>query len=335
MSSNASPLADWLQNWRERYEHLPFFQRYEFLAVYFLFLLAYTFLLLPPFGRPASFVGWFTVIIYYVLVFSFVILIITDREKPILLKRICSLTIVALFFWLFYRYSGTQWDRIQDKFLNFPKLEGVWTMYLTGLSISLRLTIISGVLAVFAGLIIGVLRSLRNPVLEIFLAAYIDFFRAMPLIALMIVVFYALPFIGINLEPMPAAIASLTLMYSAYIAEIFRGGIQAIHFGQFEAAKALGLPGIKIMRMIILPQATRIIIPPLTSSLVGILKDTAIAYVISLPELLTRANQAMGWKMNPTPLIVSSIIYLAVLLPLTRFTGYLETRSKKWVKKMS
>ena len=144
-----------------------------------------------------------------------------------------------------------------------------------------------------------------------------------------------LPFLGIDLEPFPAAVLSLTLLNSAYIAEIFRAGIQAIHYGQFDAAKALGLHPVKIMTMIILPQAFRIIIPPLTSSLVGILKDTAVAYVITLPELLTMAQQAVTWKMNPTPLIMVSIIYLAILLPLTRFTGYLETRSKRWIKKKS
>jgi His/Glu/Gln/Arg/opine family amino acid ABC transporter permease subunit len=335
MLSSANSVKNLYKSWHARYQHLPFFRRFEFLAVFFLFLLIYTFSFLPSMGRPASTIPWINIFFYYFLAFSFVILVITDREKPIWIKRVSSLTIVALFFWLFYLYSGTQWDKINDKFLNFAMLEGVWPMYLTGLSISLRLTLISGVLAVSIGLVIGILRSLRNPVMEIFLAAYIDFFRAMPLIALMIVVFYALPFIGINLDPFPAAVASITLMYSAYIAEIFRAGIQAIHYGQFDAAKALGLPAAKIMSMIILPQAVRIIIPPLTSSLVGILKDSAIAYVISLPELLTQANQAVGWKMNPTPLIVSSLLYLAILLPATRFTGYLETRSKRWIKKKS
>ena len=167
------------------------------------------------------------------------------------------------------------------------------------------------------------------------MAAYVDFFRSMPLIALMIVIFYALPFLGLNLEAFTAAVASITLMYSAYIAEIFRSGIQAIHYGQYDAAKALGLHPIKIISMIILPQAIRIIIPPLANSLVSILKDTAVAYVITLPELLTMANQARTIKMNQTPLIMVSLLYLAILLPATRISRYLETRSKKWIRKES
>jgi polar amino acid transport system permease protein len=143
------------------------------------------------------------------------------------------------------------------------------------------------------------------------------------------------PFLGINLNAFSAAVAALTLMYAAYISEIIRSGIQAIHYGQYDAAKAIGLHPVKIMTMIILPQAVRIIIPPLTSSLVGILKDTAIAYVITLPELLTRAQHATTWKLNPTPLVAVTLIYLAILLPSVRFTGYLEKRSKRWIKKKS
>jgi His/Glu/Gln/Arg/opine family amino acid ABC transporter permease subunit len=335
MENGTHTSDSFLTRWRNRYEHLPWHQRYEFLIAYFIFLLVYTFALLPPFGRPDNSFAWINVLLYYVLSFTFAILVIIDREKPILFKRFCSLTVVALFFWLFYMYSGTKWELLQERFFNFPKLEGVWPMYAAGLAISIRLTLFTAFLAVALGMLVGTLRSLNNPVLELFLAAYVDFFRAMPLIALMMVVFYAMPFIGINLEPFSAAVVSLTLMYSAYIAEIFRAGIQAIHYGQYDAAKAIGLHPIKIMTLIILPQAVRIIIPPLTSSLVSILKDTAVAYVITLPELLTMAQQAVGWKMNPTPLITVSLIYLAILLPLTRFTGYLETRSKRWIKQKS
>ena len=183
------------------------------------------------------------------------------------------------------------------------------------------------------GLVLGVLRSLRNPVLEVFLAAYIDFFRALPLIVSMVFIFYALPFLGINLSAFWSAVTALVLMNSAYEAEIFRSGIESIPKRQMEAARSLGLRPLQALRLVILPQAVRVILPPMSNNLVSLVKDTAVAYVITVPELLTRARHAVVWKRNPTPVIVSTLIYIATLLPLTRLTRTLENRSKRWVKR--
>ena len=140
------------------------------------------------------------------------------------------------------------------------------------------------------------------------------------------VVCYTLPFIGIDFSPFMAASVSIVLMYSAYIAEIVRSGVEAVHASQIDAARSLGMNKVQVLVYVELPQAVRIIIPPLTSSIVGILKDTVVAYTVTLPELLTQAQQASAWKNNPTPVIVSALLYIIILLPLTRFSAGLEKR---------
>jgi len=316
-----------------RYGHLPWFRRYEFLIPAFAFTIILSVLILPDQGRPDSLISLFPILLVFTLFFALVICVITDREKPVLLKRMASFLVIFLFFIFFYYYSGTQWERVRFQFFNMEKLDGVWELYFYGLLVTLRLSAVAAAAAMFLGLILGILRSLHNPVLELFLSAYIDFFRAMPLIVNMVIVFYALPFLGINLNAFWSAATSLILMNSAYQAEIFRSGIESISKRQVEAARSLGLRPMQAMRLVVLPQAVRVIIPPLSNNLVSLVKDTAVAYVITVPELLTKARHAVVWKRNPTPLIFSMFIYLATLLPLTKYTRYLENRSKRWVKR--
>ena len=146
---------------------------------------------------------------------------------------------------------------------------------------------------------------------------------------LLIVIFYALPFVGIRLSPFTAAATALIIVSSAYTAEIFRSGIEAIPKGQFEASQALGLSFTHMMKDVILPQATRIVIPPLTNNSINVIKDTALASVVAMPDLLKQATQAQAIAANPTPLIAAAGIYLLVLLPMVLAVSHLEKRYSK------
>ena len=311
--------------------HLPWFRRTEFLVAFFLGLILYAVVLLPDSGSP-SITGWARIVAFLLLYFTWMGLILSDREKPEWAKNVAVLGLIFVLGWLFYRYSNAQWGKVSYNFLNLEKMDGVWPMLWTGLRITLRLAVVSAILSIIIGVLLGVLRSFHNPILEVFLAVYIDFFRAMPLIVLMLIVYYAFPFLGIELNAFASGVLSIALNYSASVAEIARSGIESIEHGQTEAAKALGLNTFQTMRYVILPQAVRTMIPPLTGSMVSLLKDTSVASVITLSELLRSAQQAVLWKANPTPVMLSSLIYLALLLPLSRFSSYLETRSKQWVR---
>ena len=153
--------------------------------------------------------------------------------------------------------------------------------------------------------------------------------RAIPLLVLLVIVYYALPFVGLRLPPFWAATAALSLVASAYIAETFRAGIEAVPAGQVEAARALGLSWPRMMTDIVLPQAIRFTIPPGTGIAISLIKDTALASVVAMPDLLKQATQAQAYYANPTPLIGAAMLYLLLLLPLVRVVSAIENRASR------
>jgi polar amino acid transport system permease protein len=197
------------------------------------------------------------------------------------------------------------------------------------LGVTLFLAAISAVGSVLIGLIVAILRSYNSPTLNLFLKIYVDIFRSIPMIVIMVVLFFALPFAGISLGSILSTIVALSLGYGAYASESFRAGIEAVHSGQIEAARSLGLSRGQTIRMIILPQAIPVVVPPLTGNLVAMLKDTAVASVVAAPELLKRARELYTSKTNPTSLVAAAMIYLIVLVPLVRIVNMLEKRLTK------
>ena len=211
-------------------------------------------------------------------------------------------------------------------FFNLRVLSETWPLLLSGLWVTVLLGLTSIALGMAGGLGMALLRIYGRKPLRRVAAAYIDVFRAIPLLVLLVLVYYALPFVGIRLTSFAAAAAALSLVSCAYAAEIFRAGIEAVPSGQFEAARALGFHWWPMMRLVVLPQATKIVVPPLTGNCINVIKDTALASVVAMPDLLKQATQAQALAANPTPLIGAALIYLALLLPLVRLVAALERR---------
>ena len=208
-----------------------------------------------------------------------------------------------------------------------------WSVFISALPLLLEglwITIALGAVSIVAGLVTGLLMALARlygaPAVQVLARIYIDVFRSIPLLVLLVLVYYALPFVGIRLTSFTSAATALTLVSCAYTSEIFRAGIQAIPKGQFEAADAIGLSFFNRMRDVVLPQAFRIVVPPLTSNCINVLKDTALASVVAMPDLLKQATQAQALAANPTPLIGAAVLYLLLLLPLVRLVAFFETR---------
>ncbi|MBC7609825.1 MAG: amino acid ABC transporter permease [Polaromonas sp.] len=208
-----------------------------------------------------------------------------------------------------------------------------WSVFISALPLLLEglwITIALGAVSIVAGLVTGLLMALARlygaPAVQVVARIYIDVFRSIPLLVLLVLVYYALPFVGIRLTSFTSAATALTLVSCAYTSEIFRAGIQAIPKGQFEAADAIGLSFFNRMRDVVLPQAFRIVVPPLTSNCINVLKDTALASVVAMPDLLKQATQAQALAANPTPLIGAAVLYLLLLLPLVRLVAFFETR---------
>lgn len=216
-----------------------------------------------------------------------------------------------------------------DTFLNWNVFVSSFPLLLSGLRITLYLGAVSTVAGLVLGLIVALCRIYSARPFAIAAKIFTDVFRSIPLLVLLIVIYYALPFIGLRLSPFMSAVVALTLVSGAYTAEIFRAGIEAIPIGQFEASQALGLSYRHMMIDVILPQAIRIVIPPLTNNCINVVKDTALASVVAMPDLLKQATQAQALEANPTPLIVAALMYVALLWPLVVLVGRLENRFRR------
>ena len=218
---------------------------------------------------------------------------------------------------------------IIDTFFNVPVLIRTFPLLMAGLWITIQIGVVSIIAGLALGMILALVRLYSAPWLQIIAKLYINFMRSIPLLVLLIIIYYALPFVGIRLSPFMSAVAALSLVSGAYTAEIFRAGIEAIPKGQFEASAALGLGYRHMMVDVILPQAIRIVIPPLTNNCINVIKDTALASVVAMPDLLKQATQAQALAANPSPLIGAAIIYVAFLWPLVAAVSRLERNYAK------
>jgi polar amino acid transport system permease protein len=198
-----------------------------------------------------------------------------------------------------------------------------------GLQVTLKLAFVSLLFAVLVGLFLAVIRSLDIRFFNVLIIIYVDLFRALPTIVLFMLVYFTWPYFGISLPRYWSAVVALTINGGAYFEEIFRAGIESIDKGQTEAARALGLSFTQTMFSVILPQTVQVVLPPATSNALELIKTTVLASVIALPELMKQAQQAHGSLANPTPLIMAALIFLVLLWPLVRLTGYLERRFAK------
>lgn len=220
----------------------------------------------------------------------------------------------------------TGWEGFAFSFLNArvaaeyaPKIiEGLW------------LTVALAALVVVSGLALGlglaVLRSLGARVLNWAIIFIVDLFRALPPLVLIVLIYFGLPAAGIGLSGFWATWLALTLVLMAFAEEIFWGSICAVHRSQWEAGRALGLRFIPTLFLIVLPQAIRIAVPPLTNRTIAITKGTALGSVVAVAEILGAAQSAMAFSGNPTPLMMGALAYLLLFLPVVVAGRWVETR---------
>lgn len=196
-----------------------------------------------------------------------------------------------------------------------------------GAFVTLKITSISTLLGLIFGTILGLGRISKNPLLFGFSTAYVEFIRGTPLLVQIMIVYYGLPAIGINLPPEPAGILALTLNSGAYIAEIIRAGIQSVPKGQMEAARSLGMSYFQAMRYVIFPQAFRNILPALGNEFIALLKDSSLLSVIAIAELTRVGKQIYSTTFNAwTPLLGVAMFYLLMTIPLSRLVNYAQKR---------
>ena len=186
------------------------------------------------------------------------------------------------------------------------------------------------VVAVLIGLLCAILQTFRSRLLRAIVAVYVDVFRAIPVLTQLIIIYFGLTEIGIRLNPLSAAIVGFGINGGAYLTEVFRTGIASVHAGQMEAAQMVGMTRLTAMRIIILPQAMRVVLPPLGNFAIGLLKDTALASAVAAPELMFRARNLVDRTFLSTQIYVTTAaIYLAMSLPLGYLTRRMEARVRR------
>ncbi len=196
---------------------------------------------------------------------------------------------------------------------------------LAGLVLTIELTFVVIALSLVFALLVALGGMSRIRPLQWLVKAYIEAIRGTPLLLQLVYIYYVLPEVGIRLNSFTAGVVALTLNYSAYISEVYRGGIQAISRGQHDAAAALGMTGALAMRRIILPQAIRLVIPSLGNYFISLFKDTALCSVVSIQEVLFTAQILAAQNFQYFTLYtVVGIMYFAVSFPAARLVGYLE-----------
>ncbi|MCW8199604.1 amino acid ABC transporter permease [Verminephrobacter aporrectodeae subsp. tuberculatae] len=211
---------------------------------------------------------------------------------------------------------------------DFSPIAENWRFFAAGLGVTLALSAVSAVTSIFAGLVIALLRLYGPRWLRPLLVFYIDSMRAIPVLVVLIWIYFAFPIlVGITFPPFWAALVALTLHIAAYAAEVMRAGIESIRPGQTRAALALGMSRVQLLRRVLLPQATIRMLPAFGSILTIAIKDTAIATVIAVPELMHRAETVAGQSYRPVEVFTAVMLaYFLILFPVTRGVDRLYQR---------
>jgi His/Glu/Gln/Arg/opine family amino acid ABC transporter permease subunit len=217
-------------------------------------------------------------------------------------------------------------DRIADNYFNLAILARYYPAILEGFWVTCLVAALVTVAGISLGLLLAVIRAFGKRAINAAITGWIDFFRTLPQLVVIVIVYFALPYAGITLSPFVATVLALGAVLSAFAAEIFTAAIQSIPRGQWDSARALGLGFLQTLFLVILPQAVRIAIPLLTNRTIAIIKGTALGSAVSLPEILGSAQSAMAIAANPSPLTLAAALYLLLFLPLVVASRFIERR---------
>jgi len=213
----------------------------------------------------------------------------------------------------------------------FTKLATLGGPLLLGAGTTVAITISALVVAVVLGLAFALIRLLGIRPLNWLISAYVEAFRNTPVLAQVFIIYFSLPYLGVNINPFPAAVIGLGLNGGAMLTEVFRAGLNAIHFGQREAALSVGMTPWMSLRYIILPQTWRITLPPLGNYAIALLKDTAVVSAIAAPEIMFWARNLVTSTFETTFVyILAALLYFCLSFPLARLVDGFERRQRAW-----
>jgi polar amino acid transport system permease protein len=257
----------------------------------------------------------------------------TSALRSTLIALVSTVVVFAVLGWLVVNSPG--WAQVQRTYFNGEKFAQSWPSIVAAFWVNVRLFLIAEVLILSLGLVIAVFRSLSGPVffpIRLLAIVYADVFRALPGLLVITLLGFGIPALGlagVPVDPFFWAVIALTLIYSAYVSEVYRAGIESIHPSQEAAARSLGLSRFQALRFVIVPQAVRRVIPPLLNDFIGLQKDTVLVSYIGVVEIFRQSFIKQAGSFNSTPYMATALVFLVVTIPLARLTDWLVARDRR------
>jgi polar amino acid transport system permease protein len=227
------------------------------------------------------------------------------------------------------------WPSIREQFFDAQVFAESFPEIAQRFLINIQAFLIAEVFILIWGLVLAVLRGLPGPVffpIRALAVAYVDLFRGVPTILVIYILGFGAP--GLQLQGVPDSpffwgVVSLVLVYSAYVSEVYRAGIESVHPSQVAAARSLGLSRWKALRFVVIPQAVRRVIPPLLNDFIGLQKDTALLALIGVLEIFRRSQVDVAGAFDYTPYLATALLFVVITIPLARLTDWLIARERR------
>jgi polar amino acid transport system permease protein len=227
------------------------------------------------------------------------------------------------------------WDNVRETFFDWEAFKDAFPDVLDGFWLDVKIFVIVEIAVLVLGLVVALARSTRAPAFfpfRLLAASYTDIFRGLPVILVVYLIGFGIPALelsGVPSDPVVLGGIALALCYAAYVAEVYRAGIESIHPSQAAAARSLGLTHAQSMRHVVLPQAVRRVIPPLLNDFIGLQKDTALVALLGVVEAFRQSQIESAGAFNHPPYLATALLFLLLTIPLTRFTDWLIARNRR------
>ncbi len=219
-----------------------------------------------------------------------------------------------------------RWEIFVETFFRQDLIDEYSGAILKGMVVTIEIAILVVLCGLALGLVLAMIRAYRVRAINVVITVFVDVLRALPPLALILLVYFGLPLVGLNFSSFVVLWLVLTLVLAAFAEEIFWAGILSVHKGQWEAARSTGLGFSETLTYIIIPQAIRMTVAPLTNRTIAITKNTALGTVIGVSEILNQATTAQSFSGSATPLMMGAIAYIVLFIPIVAVGRWIETR---------